>query len=1812
MTDIPGAGLPSSLRSRAVSEKPIGGNGAGGRAPFIDVVTLTCPGGTGAEPGAQFQVTGTTDGYDVTNTRVTVVCEGRSYQAAVNPDGSFAAVVRAYHAGQIQVTANAIADIVRTPLYDGTTTDSKTAAMPVALTAGVPSGAGALPAQVALVDRQATAVAVTVTTADTGQFGPRTVTASSDGTPASVTLVQQNATTFAGTVLLAYRPVGRRTVNVTTICTESPAVAAGRPVQTTGLDVTAPDLTVVYPHANVATVVADLATPIHVTGIAADDQSGIESVRWSLTANDPAPALAVTADQWATWSADVTVPGYGDVPLYLWATDNSGNTTRSSLTMNVTRIYLAATLEERLAERWYLLDLLNYACDAAAGQLVTSPGGPRPTFAQLAAVLGQPVDRLALPQTDVAADQATVSVNELRVPVEVLRGHIGAQGIAGAAEKPGYVKAAYDSLLAGLGTSYTQLRLARGAAPGDRMALAAQLGLNLAGQTAADARPDQLDELTLDGANLTEAALESLFGLASTQRADPLQPALPSTVLGWQLAAARIRWQAEDLHPPVAVAYQVLIDPDLVSPGEILEAAIATLLQARQGQLDAQRVLLAGKRNPGAPAQDQLGAMLAAGLPAGTDLAAMQQQQQAGADISGPLAAAGLDQQGFAYLLLVQQLAATPGPVVTDAEWSDAEDVLVAAFLRRSYPQWRGEEIAGNYVLGPESFQVSGDGPDIGAYRLDVAARRDWQRVLTTRTGEYQALIDGSTGLAANAESAALPVLRDALLADIAAATGPDATISAAGDAMTRLYQVDMLSSGALTTSRIVVAAVSMQLLLGDIRAGEVPAASGAAGWQTAAAGAFGFDATWPTMSSYGAWRSAMSCYLFPETGLDPVQLSVPVPDSSHPDYATPDYIALLGQVQNGGVLDAAAFGQAVSGYEAVVQQWLRTTLAGQPALTFRYQPGDTANQQLLASYCAQAAQAKPADQTPREAFWAVPILIGGLLADQGRYQAALGWYSLLYPYADLKHVPSVYSRITAELTGAAVTPQLGDDIWHTDVNVFTGLQPDPFSLTLDPAKRPAPFLRATLLAIVSCLLSFADAQFTAGTDESLPQARQLYLDARDLASHPCLTPVKPDPAYEPALEIPQLTALKTSITSQLTKLRQGRNIAGQVITPVLTTTAPIYQPTPYPYKTLLAGAQQLTTQAGQLESQLLNALASLDAKNLQAEDAQHALDLATAQVAVHSDQLTVATAGVRAAADQVAKARTVVSSLQAAISQPTNSYEQALLAGYVTTGQLQEGMAVVDGAIGIAQASASWNAATTIVSFGVDAAAIGAEVAGYTAKAGLQIALNNIQAQAQANQLQASIENRVQSWQMQLASSQGDLSVAQDQLAAARDQATTAQDDLTVAQIQATQAAQTLQTLRNQVTSAAMYSWLAQTLGGVYRFFLQQATATAQLAQAQLAFERAESPRSFIRADYWQPPASLVTSATPSNTYGLTGAERLSEDLATLDQYAFSTDQRRLNISQTFSLAQLLPVEFLDFRQTGQISFGTPMSWFDADFPGCYLRLIRQVRLSVVALVPPSRGIRATLTTSGVSRVISAAATGFTEVILQRDPGTIAVTLPANATGVFDTDLQPQMLLPFEGSGVDTTWSLSLPRAANPFDFSSIMDVLLTVDYTALLDYDYRDLTIRALNADRTRGGDCLFSLATAFPDQWYQLSNPADVTVPRTVTIALRTADFPAAIEGIQASAISLQLVGSGGAALPSGTVTLAHNAETGTANIDAAGLAGTRRGAAGWVALFGDPTGDWQLTLDTTLGGLIDSGTVTDVVLDITWAGQAPLWR
>src|SRR4030095_16382860 len=143
----------------------------------------------------------------------------------------------------------------------------------------------------------------------------------------------------------------------------------------------------------------------------------------------------------------------------------------------------------------------------------------------------------------------------------------------------------------------------------------------------------------------------------------------------------------------------------------------------------------------------------------------------------------------------------------------------------------------------------------------------------------------------------------------------------------------------------------------------------------------------------------------------------------------------------------------------------------------------------------------------------------------------------------------------------------------------------------------------------------------------------------------------------------------------------------------------------------------------------------------------------------------------------------------------------------------------------------------------------------------------------------------------------------------------------------------------------------------------------------------------------------------------------------------------------------------------------------------------------------------RATLSASGLSRVI-VAGDEFSPVRLSRSPEAIAFTSPLNVTGLFELEPESGLLLPFEGMGVDTVWQLELPKAANPFDYRTIADVLLTIEYTALNSYDYRRQVIASL--ENGLGADRTLSFRDQFPDQWYELVNPSDHEAPMIVRFA------------------------------------------------------------------------------------------------------------
>jgi hypothetical protein len=474
------------------------------------------------------------------------------------------------------------------------------------------------------------------------------------------------------------------------------------------------------------------------------------------------------------------------------------------------------------------------------------------------------------------------------------------------------------------------------------------------------------------------------------------------------------------------------------------------------------------------------------------------------------------------------------------------------------------------------------------------------------------------------------------------------------------------------------------------------------------------------------------------------------------------------------------------------------------------------------------------------------------------------------------------------------------------------------------------------------------------------------------------------------------------------------------------------------------------------------------------------------------------------------------------------------------------------------------------------------------------------------------------------------EVGIAGQQIRLAKDNVNVVRQERVMANLQLQHAGAGADFLATKFTNVDLYDFMAGVLGGVYSYFLQQASATALLAERQLAFERQDTAPHIIQADYWQAPSSTggVVPSEVADRQGVTGSARLLEDVHRLDQHAFETRKRLLQVSQTISLAQQEPFGFELFRETGVLPFATPMELFDRGFPGHYLRLIKRVRVSIVALVPPAHGVRATLTASGISRVVIAGGIfqdSFQSIDVRRPPEQIAFTSPLNATGLLELEPEGELLLPFEGMGVDTSWELALPKPANPLDYRAISDVLLTIEFTALHHPIYREQVLQQM--DPSISADRGFSFRTEFADAFYDLSNPVDEDGPLVAQFETRRSDFPPNVVDLRIQHVLLYFsVGSSnGREAPAAEpleVPVSHllftergsdTAVGGAAMSSKDGVISTRRGNGGsWNGMIGlAPAGTWELALGEEMRSRVTDGQLQDIVLVLTCAGRTPAW-
>jgi len=531
--------------------------------------------------------------------------------------------------------------------------------------------------------------------------------------------------------------------------------------------------------------------------------------------------------------------------------------------------------------------------------------------------------------------------------------------------------------------------------------------------------------------------------------------------------------------------------------------------------------------------------------------------------------------------------------------------------------------------------------------------------------------------------------------------------------------------------------------------------------------------------------------------------------------------------------------------------------------------------------------------------------------------------------------------------------------------------------------------------------------------------------------------------------------------------------------------------PSQYRFRVLVERAKQLVSQAQQLEGQFLATLEKEDAENYNQLRARQ--DLQTAKSTVRLQDMRVKQAqNEETTADlQLDKMQFVQTNYNDWISDGLNGYENASIA-------LLTASVVID-------ATLSAVALTLAGKFNLnDSLAAASQIASSTSSIMSQL---------------ASYQRREQEWQYQSDLAGYDISLANQQIKVAEQNTRIISQEREIASLNMDHATDTLEFLKTKFTNAELYRWMGNVLERTYSYMLNIATGVAKTAEQQYYFEQQEQAGPFIMDDYWEVPQSggSLTSGGVDRR-GLTGSTRLLQDLTKLDQYAFETTKRKLQMTKVISLGQHFPEAFQNFRDTGVFNFDLTDRMFDYDFPGHYLRLVNGIKVSVIGLVPVYDSIKATLTAGTNSYTVINANNTFQRVPIRRmEVDQVALTGASRETGLFEFQpAQSELLNPFEGMGIESRWEFKMPKFSNRMDYSTIADVVIEVDYTALDSFQYRYQVLQDI--DNTLGFSRGFSFKNNYPDQWYELAGAQDGGAEFSVDIELKHDQFPVGIDNIR----------------------------------------------------------------------------------------------
>lgn len=260
-----------------------------------------------------------------------------------------------------------------------------------------------------------------------------------------------------------------------------------------------------------------------------------------------------------------------------------------------------------------------------------------------------------------------------------------------------------------------------------------------------------------------------------------------------------------------------------------------------------------------------------------------------------------------------------------------------------------------------------------------------------------------------------------------------------------------------------------------------------------------------------------------------------------------------------------------------------------------------------------------------------------------------------------------------------------------------------------------------------------------------------------------------------------------------------------------------------------------------------------------------------------------------------------------------------------------------------------------------------------------------------------------------------------------------------------------------NKFLNREFWIKLATIMKRVLSRYLDLGTKTAWLAERALGHEQNRA-LDIIRLDYF-----------PTAFQGILGADLLQLDLAELEAARLEGIRKTIPIKHTYSLLRDFPIQFSQIKQTGQCIFRTTEGLYRSAHPGTYGYRLKNITIQASTIDAP-QSVSGILQNQGFSFLSSLDNLGkIISNISIRPPEALPLSEFKMAEDMVVYGLPDEALSPFEGTGVETFWSLQLPEEANPYGLSHLNDILITFDirasYSPELQYSQSDHVTPKIN---------------------------------------------------------------------------------------------------------------------------------------------------